>query len=239
MSDMTAIMKIAKKHNLFVIEDACEAIGATHKGKKAGTFGDAAMFAFYPNKQITTGEGGMITTNDDNLAALCKSYRNQGRDTMAWLGHSRIGYNYRLDEMSCALGVTQLKKIDKILQMRKKVADTYIELLSGNKEIILPTIAKHNTESWFVFVVQVAKNIDRSNVIAFLKEKGISTNIYFPPIHLQKFYQDDFGYKEGDIPITEEISKHTIALPFYSELSKKEIAYVCKNLQSAILASKK
>jgi perosamine synthetase len=238
MSDMTAIMKIAKKHNLLVIEDACEAIGATHKGKKAGTFGDAAVFAFYPNKQITTGEGGMIVTNNDTVAALCKSYKNQGRDTMAWLGHSRIGYNYRLDEMSCALGVSQLKKVDKILTMRKNVADTYIKLLTGNKEVILPTIAKNNHESWFVFVIQVGKNVDRDKVITLMKEQEIATNIYFPPIHLQKFYKEDFGYKEGDFPITEEISKHTIALPFFSELSKKEISYVCKNLLKAIEQSR-
>ena len=239
MCDMTAIMKIAKKHKLLVIEDACEAIGATHKGKKAGTFGDAAVFAFYPNKQITTGEGGMIVTNSDEIAALSKSHKNQGRDSMAWLGHSRIGYNYRLDEMSCALGITQLKKINKLLTLRESVAKEYSKLLQGNKDIILPTIAKNNKESWFVFVIQVSKKVNRDNVIAILKEKGISTNIYFPPIHLQKFYREDFGHKEGDFPITEEISKHTIALPFFSELTKKEIAYVCKNLVQAIKESKK
>ncbi len=238
-SDMTTIMKIAKKHNLKVIEDACEAIGATHKGKKAGTFGDAAVFAFYPNKQMTTGEGGMIVTNDDTVAALCKSYKNQGRDTMAWLGHSRIGYNYRLNEMSCALGIQQLKKINKILKMREGVAKSYYKKLSNNKDISLPFVHKDNGESWFVFVIQLNKRVDRTKVIEILKERGIATNIYFPSIHLQEFYKKEFGYKEGDFPITEEISKRTLALPFFSELTQKEISYVCQNLEQAINLSKK
>lgn len=237
-ADMTAIMKIAKKYNLKVIEDACEAIGATHKGKKAGTFGDAAVFAFYPNKQMTTGEGGIIVTNDDTIASLCKSYKNQGRDSMAWLGHSRIGYNYRLDEMSCALGIQQLKKINKLLAMREKVANYYYKKLGNNKNITLPFVEKNNKESWFVFVIQLAKNINRAKVIEFLKEKGVASNIYFPAIHLQDFYKKEFKYKEGDFPITEEIAKRTLALPFFSELTRKEIDYVCKNLEKAIESSK-
>lgn len=239
MCDMTAIMKIAKKHNLKVIEDACEAIGATHRGKKAGTFGDAAIFAFYPNKQMTTGEGGMIVTNDDTIAALSKSHKNQGRDSMAWLGHSRIGYNYRLDEMSCALGVAQLKKINKLLSMREAVAMKYIKKLEGNKDIILPSVAKFNKESWFVFVIRLKETIDRENVINLLKEKDIATNIYFPAIHLTEFYKRDHGFKEGHLPITESISKQTLALPFFAELTQTEINYVCKNLEEAITLSKK
>lgn len=239
MADMTAIMKIAKKHNLKVIEDACEAIGATHRGKMAGTFGDAAVFAFYPNKQLTTGEGGMVVTNNDEIASLCKSYKNQGRDSMAWLGHSRIGYNYRLDEMSCALGVEQLKKVNKILKMREAVAHTYIEKLKDCKDIILPTVLPVNKESWFVFVIQLRDTVDRANVIKLLSEKEIATNIYFPSLHLQPFYMKDYGFKEGDFPICEEISKRTLALPFFSELSKKEIKYVCDNLIKAIEVSKK
>jgi perosamine synthetase len=231
-------MAIAKKYNLKVIEDACEAIGATYNGKLAGTFGDAAVFAFYPNKQITTGEGGMIVTNDDTLAALCKSYRNQGRDTMAWLGHSRIGYNYRLDEMSCALGVEQLKKIDYILQLRKKVAEKYMQRLAGSNDIILPRILPQNKESWFVFVVQVKDGIDRNKVIELLKDKQIASNTYFPAIHLQEFYKKEFGFKEGDFPVCEMIAKRTIAIPFYSELQDEQMYYVCKNLLEAINISK-
>lgn len=232
--DMDAIMAIAKKHNLKVIEDSCEAIGATYKGKKAGTFGDAAVFAFYPNKQITTGEGGMIVTDNDEIAAHAKSSKNQGRDSMAWLGHSRIGYNYRLDEMSCALGIEQLKKIDNILAMRKAVANKYIKLLSSHKDITLPRVSKDVEESWFVFVIQLAPGINRQGVIDYLKEHEIASNIYFPPIHLQEFYKKDHGFKEGDFPITEAISKRTLALPFFSELSDVEIEYVCKHLIDAI-----
>lgn len=232
--DMDPIIAIAKKHNLKIIEDSCEAIGAKYKDKKAGTFGDAAVFAFYPNKQITTGEGGMIVTNSDEVATLCKSYRNQGRDSMAWLGHTRIGYNYRLSDINCAIGVEQLKKIDTILSMRKNVANKYIEKLRWNKDLILPHVPIYNEESWFVFVVQVKDGINRDGVIESLKEKGVAANIYFPPIHLQKFYRDDFGFKEGDFPVTEGISKRTIAIPFFSELSDEEIDYVCESLTQAI-----
>lgn len=232
--DMTTIMKIAKKHNLLVIEDACEAIGATHKGKKAGTFGHAACFAFYPNKQITTGEGGIIVTNDDKVASLCKSYRNQGRDTMLWLDHSRIGYNYRINEISCVMGIEQLKKIGKILKLRENVAKKYIKKLKGNKNIILPTILKGNEESWFVFVIQVKDHISRDKVMEILKQKGIGTNTYFPSIHLSTFYRNKFHFKEGAFPVSESTSKRTIALPFFSELSDREINYVCKTLCEAI-----
>jgi perosamine synthetase len=233
-ANMTAIMKIAKKYNLKVIEDACEAIGAMHKGKKAGTFGDAAVFAFYPNKQMTTGEGGIVVTHHEERAALMKSYKNQGRDTMAWLGHSRIGYNYRLDEMSCALGITQLKKIGKLLAMRAKVAGYYQKKLTNNPDIILPFVEKGNEASWFVFVIRLRNGINRDGVIAYLKDKGVMSNIYFPAIHLQPFYKKELGFKEGDFPITEAISKQTIALPFFSELTKKEVDYVCKMLTEAI-----
>lgn len=237
--DMDPIIAIAKKYNLKIIEDSCEAIGAKYKGKKAGTFGDASVFAFYPNKQMTTGEGGMIVTNSDEAAALCKSYRNQGRDTMAWLGHSRIGYNYRLNELSCALGIEQLKKIDTILNLRKDVATKYLKKLANNKDVILPIVPEYNEESWFVFVVQVQDGINRDRVIELLKEKGVASNNYFPPIHLQKFYKEDFGFKEGDFPVTEAISKRTIALPFFSELADEEIDYVCKSLVEAIAESKR
>lgn len=232
--DMDPIISIAKKYNLKIIEDSCEAIGARYKNKKAGTFGDASVFAFYPNKQITTGEGGMIVTNNDEIATLCRSYRNQGRDTMAWLGHARMGYNYRLDEMSCALGVEQLKKIETILNMRKNVAEKYLKKLAHNKNVILPIVPSYNRESWFVFVIQVRAGINRNRVIDLLKERGVASNIYFPPIHLQKFYKENFGFKEGDFPITEEISNRTIALPFFTEITDDEIDYVCKNLVEAI-----
>lgn len=141
--------------------------------------------------------------------------------------------------MSCALGIQQLKKINKILKMREGVAKSYYKKLSNNKDISLPFVHKDNGESWFVFVIQLNKRVDRTKVIEILKERGIATNIYFPSIHLQEFYKKEFGYKEGDFPITEEISKRTLALPFFSELTQKEISYVCQNLEQAINLSKK
>lgn len=240
MCDMEPIMEIAKKYNLKVIEDSCEAIGAKYKNKFAGTFGEASVFAFYPNKQMTTGEGGMIVTNDDTVASLCKSYRNQGRDTMAWLGHSRIGYNYRLDEMSCALGVEQLKKIDTILALRKKVAEKYTKkLLEESTDLTFSNTPAGNEKSWFVFIIQLKDHVDRNKVIEYLKEKEIASNVYFPSIHLQDFYTKEFGFKVGDFPVSEEISKRTLALPFYSEMIDEEINYVCGNVLEAINESKK
>lgn len=232
--DMDAITKIAKKHNLKIIEDSCEAIGAKYKEKMAGSFGDVSVFAFYPNKQMTTGEGGMVLTNDDDVAALCKSYRNQGRDTMAWLDHSRIGYNYRLSDINCTLGIEQIKKIDKILSMRKNVASMYEKKLKNVKEVILPKISKFNEESWFVYVIRVQEGIDRNKVMDMLKQRGIACNSYFPPIHLQSFYVNEFGYKKGMFPITEKVGSSTIALPFFSELSENQIDYVCDNLKEIL-----
>lgn len=236
--DMDAINAIAKKHNLKVIEDSCEAIGAKYKERSAGSLGDAGVFAFYPNKQITTGEGGIIVTNNDTIASLARSYRNQGRDTMAWLGHARIGYNYRISDISCALGISQMKKIDLILDMRRKVANMYLSRLSKNSDIVVPTTIPENEESWFVFVIQVKDGINRDKVIEHLKSKEVASNTYFPSIHLQDFYKSTFGFKEGDFPVCEAISKRTIALPFYSELSESEIDYVCASLEEAIRASR-
>lgn len=232
--EMDQIENIAKKHNLLIIEDSCEAIGTTYNERKVGTFGEASVFAFYPNKQMTTGEGGMIVTDNDDVARLCRSYRNQGRDSMAWLGHSRIGYNYRLDEMSCALGVSQLAKIERILAMREHAATQYRINLENIPDILLPITMTGAKQSWFVFVIQVLSDIDRDDVISRLKERGIATNIYFPSIHLQEFYKNEFGFKEGDFPICEKISKRTIALPFYSEITDAEIKYICENLVDVI-----
>ncbi|MDO8740189.1 MAG: DegT/DnrJ/EryC1/StrS family aminotransferase [Candidatus Woesearchaeota archaeon] len=233
--EMDKIMNIAKKHNLAVIEDACEAICAEYKGRKVGTFGVASIFAFYPNKQITTGEGGMICTNDKNLYELLKSLRNQGRkEGSGWLSHEFIGYNYRLTEMSAALGVEQLKKINKIIKMREAVAEKYAASLKGAKGVTLLDEIKDTKRSWFVYVIRLDKNIDRKKVIEHLKAEGISTNIYLPPIHLQPIYKKMFGCKEGDFPICERVSSSTLALPFYTQMKDEEIDYVCEKLKIAI-----
>lgn len=234
--DMDPIIKIAKKYNLKIIEDACESIGTTYKEKKAGTFGDCAVFAFYPNKQITTGEGGMIVTNNEKISELCESMRNQGRTSKEWLSHELLGYNYRMDEMSAALGIEQLKKIDYFLKKRKEIAKRYIEELNGIEKIILPRIKEYNVSSWFVFPIRIkgTKN-DRDKIIVALQKQGIQSKAYFYPcIHLQPFYKKEFGYKEGDFPIAEQISNSILILPFYNEMNEKIVNKVVLSLDNIL-----
>ena len=234
-----ALKKIAKKHKLFLIEDSAEALGSEYKGKKCGSFGDAAVFAFYPNKQITTGEGGVVLTNNKRIAELCQSMANQGRkiENGKWLEHVRLGYNYRLDEMSCALGLVQIKRIKEILAKRNKVAGLYNKKLKEIKEVQIPYIEKSSKISWFVYVVKLSEKFagkKRDKIIKEMAKKGIQCSNYFQPIHLQLFYKNEFGYQEGDYPVTENISNRTLALPFFNDLKEKEINFVVKNLKEII-----
>ncbi|MBI5349796.1 MAG: DegT/DnrJ/EryC1/StrS family aminotransferase, partial [Chloroflexi bacterium] len=235
-ADMGAIMAIAKKHNLIVIEDACEALGAEWRGQKAGTFGDASVFAYYPNKQMTTGEGGMIVTNRDDWRDLFRSLRNQGRDVFdSWLNHSRLGFNYRIDEMSAALGVAQMERIDQLLRKRDSVASCYSLRLRSVDGISTPYISPETTRmSWFVYVVRVDSKYDRNKVMELLKDRGVPTRPYFSPIHLQKFYCERFGYEGGEFPITEQVAEETMALPFHTNLSGDEVEYVCRQLEEVL-----
>ncbi|MDD2499140.1 MAG: DegT/DnrJ/EryC1/StrS family aminotransferase, partial [Desulfitobacteriaceae bacterium] len=234
-ANMEEINKIALKYNLFVIEDACEAIGAKYRGQNAGTFGDGAVFAFYPNKQITTGEGGIIVTNNEETARLCKSMRNQGRsEGTAWLEHERLGFNYRMDELSAALGLVQINRLDEILAKRNQVAEIYKKKLSRIPEITPPFVAPDINMSWFVFVIRLPIKINRDKVMKYLLNQGIQCRPYFTPIHLQPFYREMFGFQPGDFPITEEVSNTTLALPFYNNLTDEEIDYVLNHLEKAI-----
>jgi perosamine synthetase len=231
--------KIAQKHNLFLIEDSCEALGAEYKGKKIGSFGQAGCFAFYPNKQITTGEGGVITTNNEQVAKLCRSMRNQGRDEEGgWLQHQRLGYNYRLSEINCALGVAQMERIEEILAKREKVAGVYSEKLRDFEEVSLPPESTDKIKrSWFVYVIKLNEKYspqDRDKILDGLRQKGIGCSNYFTPIHLQPFYVGMFGYKKGDFPITETASERTIALPFYNGLEEEKINYIVQSLESLL-----
>jgi len=256
--EIVEIVELAQHYEVKVIEDAAEAIGAEYlvnskvkverknqndykkqaEWKKVGTFGDCGVFAFYPNKQMTTGEGGMIVTDDENIYKLCRSMRNQGRgEGGAWLQHERLGYNYRISDINCALGIAQLERIEEILAKREKVARIYNEKLSDVEELILPHFEKHKRISWFVYVVRLKDRFtqeDRDMILRKLKEKGIGCSNYFSPIHLQPFYKKMFGYKEGDFPVTEKVSKRTIALPFFNNLKEDEIDYVCENLKEII-----
>jgi len=235
--NMDKIMAIAKKHDLVVIEDACEAIGAEWHGQKTGTFGNFGVFAFYPNKQMTTGEGGMVVVNNDTHAAILRSLINQGRDTDGtWLHHIRLGYNYRLDEMSSALGAVQISRINELLKKRDHVAEMYNKRLKKIPGVTIPCSSQGVRRSWFVYVIQLDEKYNRDSVMKKLDAEGIPTRPYFTPIHLQPFYIDRFGYKEGDFPVAEEVSHKTLALPFHNNLSEEQVEYVCNTIERILIS---
>lgn len=228
---------LCRTHNLRLIEDSAEALGSEYYGRKCGCFGDAAIFAFYPNKQITTGEGGVVLTDDDTIAKLCRSMRNQGRaEGDGWLQHACLGYNYRLSEINCALGIAQLERIEEILQSRERVAKLYNERLGGLSNISIPQIACGVKMSYFVYVVRLSDDYswdDRNRILCELKTKGIGCSDYFASIHLQPIYRA-LGYHEGDFPISEAVSARTIALPFHNNLREEEIDYVVSQLKGLL-----
>ena len=236
-ADMDAIGSIARKHNLTVIEDSCEALGSRYKDRPAGSLGDAGVFGFYPNKQITTGEGGMIVTDNVELAEACRSFRNQGRDGGGWLAHQRLGYNYRLSDMNCALGIVQLGRIEEIMAARTRVAQWYIERLEDEARVSLQRQSPDTTMSWFVFVVRLSdeyQNQDRDRILRALTQNGIGCSNYFAPIHLQPFYVERFGYQPGDFPICEATAARTMALPFHHQLSEGDVDAVCGKLRELL-----
>lgn len=238
VADMNPIMSLARRRGLRVIEDSCEALGSRYRGKPAGSLGDAGVFGFYPNKQITTGEGGMIVTNDNSLADACRSIRNQGRDLGAgWFAHRRLGYNFRLDEMSCALGVAQLARLDEIVADRRRVVDLYLAHLDSEPRVRLQRIEDNVEMSWFVFVIRLADGYtraDRDRIVTALHARGIGCSIYFAPIHLQPFYVERFGFARGDFPICEALSDRTVALPLHHELTESDVETVCRELRSLL-----
>jgi perosamine synthetase len=238
---MIELEQLAQQHEIPLVEDACEGFGghvATASGERPiGSFGRVGVFAFYPNKQITTGEGGMIVTDDERLADACRALRNQGREGMAWLAHHRLGYNYRLSEIHAALGVVQCTRLDEILENRRRVAHRYIERLMTNRYLILPTLSESTHVSWFVFVVRLNDLFepgDRDDLMRELRAQGIGCNNYFPPIHLQPYMVEKFGYKAGDFPVTEYVSARTLALPFFGKMSNRQVDHVCDVLESLL-----
>ncbi|MGH8520690.1 MAG: DegT/DnrJ/EryC1/StrS family aminotransferase [Gammaproteobacteria bacterium] len=232
------VLTIAGRHGLVVIDDSAEALGAEYRGEKIGRFGTAAVFAFYPNKQITTGEGGIVVTNDDDLARVVRSLRNQGRDTeRAWLQHERLGYNYRLNEMSATLGVSQLSRIDCILSRRNHVAQLYTQRLRLLELVRAPLTKPHVTMSWFVYVVTLAAGLDRNALIHALERQGIPARGYFNPIHLQPFIREHFGTKPGMLPVTESVAKRTLALPFHNRITEAQVEQVVAGLEDAVRRS--
>lgn len=232
-AEMKAILDIARRHNLRVIEDACEAIGAAYRGQRVGAFGDAAVLAFYPNKQITTGEGGMVLTRHADLAREIKALRNQGRyDSDDWHQHSILGYNYRLSEMNSALGCAQMHRLDSILDLRDTVARKYWERLSSDPALVLPPSALPDRRvSWFVYVVRLASGFnqtDRDAAVVQMRERGIQCGRYFAPIHTQPAYSQVRA--RSPLPVTESQSQRTIALPFFTRMTSSQIDTVSQTL---------
>ncbi|MBX3407860.1 MAG: DegT/DnrJ/EryC1/StrS family aminotransferase [Phycisphaeraceae bacterium] len=260
---------IAQRHEIPLVEDCCEALGVSHRGRRAGSFGRIGVLAFYPNKQITTGEGGCIVTDDRRLANLCRSMRNQGRaiadarerpsaaeagaaptagaigggggSVGSWLSHERLGYNFRMSELNAALGVAQMRRLDEIIRKRQHVANMYFKRLSGHHDLILPTLLPETEMSWFVFVVRLGgpgawTRDERDRIIAGLRRHEIGASDYFPCIHTQPFYEalareGQVRGRAGDFPIAESVSTRTIALPFFNDLTERDVDIVCGTLE--------
>jgi len=248
-ADLTSLLPIAERHKLLLIEDACEAIGAEIGGLRVGSSGDAGVFAFYPNKQITTGEGGMVVTRNAEIARHIATLRNHGRyesdpagitqtpeSSDSWFEHAELGFNYRLSEMQSALGLAQLARIEEILARRKEVARRYCELLAGDSNLVLPAIDVQGQRlSWFVFVVRLAERFseaDRDRVRRQLAAQGIETGRYFAPIHLQPAYA---AWRESaGLPVTESVAARTLALPFFNRITDEQIEHVCAALRDVL-----
>jgi perosamine synthetase len=234
--ELDELRAIADEHGLALIQDSCEALGARYKGRVLGTHGPSAVFAFYPNKQMTTGEGGIVTTHSEAEWRLLRSLRNQGRgDSGGWLEHVRLGYNYRLDDVSAAIGFGQVEKLDEILPRRAAVARVYNELLAGMEGVELPLAddADH-VRSWFVYVVALPDNATRERVISHFEREGIGFNRYLPSIHLQPYMRERYGFREGLCPVAEDLSSRTLALPFFTALERDAQERVADVLAAAL-----
>jgi perosamine synthetase len=256
---MDQYASIANRHEIPLIEDCCEALGSMHRGRPAGHFGRVGVFGFYPNKQITTGEGGMIVTDDVRIADMCRSLRNQGRATPtdiarspdaprgseqssspnsgSWLRHERLGYNYRMSEVSAAIGIGQMRRLNEIIAKRQSVAQLYVDRLGGHPHLVLPTMDPQSEMSWFVYVVRLAPSYtgeERDRIIRGLRAHDIGAGDYFPCIHLQPFYQQQHGFRPGMFPIAESVSQRTIALPFFNGLTARQVDAVANTLEMLI-----
>ena len=241
-ADMDKLQVIARNHNLFILEDACEAIGAEFgqppHSRRVGSFGELAVLGFYPNKQLTTGEGGAVLARDPAHAARLRSLRNQGRSGSDWLDHAEPGYNYRLSELACALGRSQLSRIDEMLDLRRAAAQRYNDLLAAIPALELPNLSlPGRTISWFVYVIRLPEGVDRDRVRAALSARGIATGRYFAPIHLQAGWRTHPSARSLSLPITESIAHRTLALPFFNRITADQQGEVAVTLNKAIRAA--
>jgi perosamine synthetase len=234
--ELEPLQAICERHGLALIDDACEALGASYRGRPVGSHGTSAVFAFYPNKQITTGEGGVVTTHSEEQWRLLKSLRNQGRaDGGGWLEHSRLGFNYRIDDIRAAIGIGQLEKLDEILERRRSAAELYTKLFGDVPGVETPAAddADH-VRSWFVYVVALPEGVDRERVIASLERDGVATARYLPSIHLQPYMRERYGFREGLCPVSESLSARTLALPFHARIEQSDQERVVESLAGAI-----
>lgn len=238
--DMKGFREIADDHNLFYLADTCEALGTIQDGKHVGSLADAATFAFYPNKQITTGEGGMVVSDNLQFIEKVNSYRNQGRgNDKSWLLHDKIGYNYRMSDINAALGISQLKRIEQIIAQKKHIVEMYNELFEEYDFIKTPTSPQNERTSWFVYVPIIdftnTKLTNRDELIDKLRNKNIQAGRYFSPVHLQPIYRELFNYSEGSLPITEKIATQTLALPFYAALTREDILQITNTVINLLI----
>jgi len=238
-ADLPALERIASERGLWLVEDACESLGATHAdGIAAGARGNLSVFGFYPNKQLTTGEGGAVVAPIAGLKERIDSERNQGRAAdMGWLDHDRLGFNYRLDELSCALGLAQFERLDYSLSARARVAARYSEGLADVEGIELPCPdLGGDRRSWFVYVVQLPPEVDRDTAVRAMRERGVDSKPYLPAIHLMSFYRERFGHREGEFPVCEDVARRSLALPFFPELTESQIERVVAAIREVVAA---
>jgi perosamine synthetase len=237
-AEMPAFEALARRHRLAIVEDACEALGAVHAdGVAVGGRGHPAVFGFYANKQLTTGEGGMITMAEPELKERIDSERNQGRaPDMDWLDHDRLGFNYRLTDMACALGIAQLARLEETLAARARIAARYREALGGIEGLQLPCAdANGNRRGWFVFAVQLPHEADRGEVVRALAARGVQSKPYLPAIHLMSFYRQRFGHRPGEFPVCEDVAARSLALPFFPEMSEGQVARVAEAMRATLV----
>jgi perosamine synthetase len=239
-ADMPAFERLAEQRKLWIVEDACEALGAAHAdGAPVGARGNLSVFGFYPNKQVTTGEGGAVVCPDDATKERIDSERNQGRaPDMGWLDHDRLGFNYRLDDLSCALGIAQLERLGELLAGRERVAALYSEALGDVEDLDLPCPDEGgDRRSWFVYAVQLPRAVDRDAAVIAMRERGVDTKPYLPAIHLMSFYRERFEHRDGEFPVCEDVARRSLALPFYGELTDGDIERVTQALREVLAAA--
>jgi dTDP-4-amino-4,6-dideoxygalactose transaminase len=238
--ELDELRAIARRRGLVLVEDACEALGAEYRGRPLGAHGESAVFAFYPNKQLTTGEGGVVVTHSEEVWRQIVSLRNQGRsyeEGAGWFNHVRLGFNYRWTDLQAAIGLAQLEKLDRVLELRAAAARRYGELLADldGLETPAPDDAEHR-RSWFVYVVKLAAEVNRDGVMAFLRREGVATAEYVPCVHLQPYMRDRYGFREGMCPVAEDVASRTFALPFFTQIDRADQERVVDTLRAAIAA---